>query len=84
MKNTYDLAQVCEICRVHEDLIFRFVSYSWIKPAQENIFDREDLARIRLIHQLQEHFGVNDEAVSIVLNLVDQLNRIHREIKIAG
>jgi chaperone modulatory protein CbpM len=42
--------------------------------------DDEDLARIRLIRDLKEDFGVNDEGMSIILHLLDQLNRIHLEI----
>ena len=42
--------------------------------------DEEDLARIRLICELKDEFGVNDEGVSIILQLLDQLNRMHLEV----
>jgi chaperone modulatory protein CbpM len=45
------------------------------------IFDEEDLARIRLIYELQMDMGVNDEAIPVILHLVDQLNRVHIEVK---
>jgi hypothetical protein len=45
------------------------------------IFDEEDLARIRLIYELQHVMGVNDESIPVILHLVDQLNRMHIEVK---
>ena len=44
-------------------------------------FDEEDLARIQLIQELREDFGVNDEAVPIILHLIDQLNLIQLELR---
>ena len=40
------------------------------------MFDEEDVCRILLIHDLKDKFGVNDEAVPVILHLVDQLNFI--------
>lgn len=37
------------------------------------LLDEEDLARAKLIRELQEVFGVNDEAIPIILHLLDQL-----------
>jgi chaperone modulatory protein CbpM len=65
-------------------LIITYVQREWIKPARplsqksrEEEYpelDEEDLARIRLIQDLQESFGVNDESIPIILNLVDQIH----------
>jgi len=43
--------------------------------------DQEDIARARLISDLKFIFDVNDSAVPIILDLVDQLNRMHLELK---
>jgi chaperone modulatory protein CbpM len=68
---------------VPQDVIIRFVSESWITPAdpQHQAFDEEDLARIRLIHDLIHTLGVNDEAVPVILHLVDQLNHLHIQLR---
>lgn len=65
-----------------EDVIIRFIYYKWIMPfdREKRILDEEDIARVRLIWELQQEFGVNDEAVPIILHLIDQLNRIHLEL----
>ena len=70
------------VCGIERELIIHFIEEEWIHPAdQESLgLDEEDLARIRLIKELREDFGVNDEGVSIILPLIDQLNRIHLEI----
>ncbi len=71
-----------EVCGVEKELIIHFIEEEWIHPADLELLqlDEEDLARIRLIRELREDFGVNDEGVSIILPLIDQLNRIHLEI----
>jgi chaperone modulatory protein CbpM len=76
-------SEACELCGVNTELVIHFIEEDWIRPADEHFMelDEEDLARIRLIHQLQQDFGVNDEGVSIILPLLDQLNRMHLEIE---
>lgn len=70
------------LCGVKKEIIIRFIEEEWIHPAdcEHDDLDEEDLARIRLIRELREDFGVNDEGLSIILNLIDQLNRLHLEI----
>ena len=57
----------------------KFIRREWIvlaNPAASEFeveLDEEDLARMRLIFQLQNDFGVNDEAVPIILHLLDQI-----------
>jgi DNA-binding transcriptional MerR regulator len=79
---SYSLLEVVERCRVPEEKVQRFVACAWILPldADQELFDEDDLARIRLIHELQQDFGVNEAAIPVVLHLIDQLNRIHLEI----
>ena len=64
------------------ETILHYVEQSWITPlsSEDQIFDEEDVARIRLIGDLINDFGVNDEAVPLILHLVDQLHRLHRDM----
>lgn len=70
-------------CGVKQEVIIQFIQQEWIRPlhAESNELDEEDLARIRLIHELKEEFGVNDDSVPIILSLLDQLNRMHLELE---
>src|SRR5262249_12254478 len=40
-----------------------------------------DLARARLIRDLREDFGVNDEGISVILHLVDQMHGLRRSMQ---
>jgi chaperone modulatory protein CbpM len=54
-----------------------WIGAEWLLPvsSQRNLlFSEADLARAHLIHELQADFGVNDEGISIVLHLLDQLH----------
>lgn len=68
-------------CGVPREKILRYIKESWVIPVNplEAYFDDEDIARIKLIWELDTVFGVNDEAMPIILHLVDQINRIHLE-----
>ncbi len=60
------------------------VTRSWVKPRQGErgpAFDETDLARLQLIVELTEDLEVNDEAVPVVLGLMDELNTLRRRMK---
>ncbi len=64
---------------VSPDLILYFVSCTWIRPIDgaSGLYDHEDVARIELIADLRDQMGVNDEAIPVIMHLVDQINRFH-------
>jgi chaperone modulatory protein CbpM len=80
LKIYFELHEVSSIYNLTTEVIEHFVVMSWIVPhdPEKNVFDKEDIARIQLIYDLRENLGVNDEAVSVILHLVDQLNFIHK------
>jgi len=72
-----------KICGVPCEIITRFIEEEWILPVDQTtpFLDSEDMARIKLIWELSNEFGVNDEAMPIILHLLDQLNRMHLELE---
>lgn len=57
------------------------VTEAWVKPAQSadgRVYDELDVARIALIVDLCEDMQVNDDALPIILSLVDQVNALRR------
>jgi chaperone modulatory protein CbpM len=72
-----------DFCGVPREIIVRFINEEWVDPVDDDalFFDDEDIARIQLIWELRNEFGVNDEAMPIILNLLDQLNRMHLELE---
>jgi chaperone modulatory protein CbpM len=79
-ENRYKLEDVALKCNLDTNNILQFISYSWIIPvdSENYLFDEEDIARILLICDLQDQLGVNEEAVPVILHLIDQLNYLHR------
>ncbi len=79
----FQLEEVAKKSGLAPEKVLLYVSRSWISPLEpeQQIFDSEDLARIQLILDLQQRMGVNDEAVPVILHLVDQLNRLHIELR---
>jgi len=77
------LEEICIECGVEENLIKKFVHEEWILPADAEsfVFDHEDVARIYFIRDLMDSFEVNDEAVPIILDLVDQIFTLRRSMK---
>jgi chaperone modulatory protein CbpM len=60
------------------------VEQSWVKPAQGDsgfLFDRLDVARLRLICELSEDLAVNDDALPLVLSLIDQKHSLERRLR---
>jgi len=51
------------------------------RSSPELSFSEIDVARARLIRELQVDFGVNDEGVGVILNLVDQLYGMRRTLR---
>ena len=53
-----------------------WIEDEWLIPSGSSFelsFSEIDIARVQLIRDLQADFGVNDEGVGVILNLVDQL-----------
>ncbi|MBP2234467.1 chaperone modulatory protein CbpM [Sinorhizobium kostiense] len=62
----------------------QWVQRGWIVPSQSEtgpLFDEVDLARIRLVCELRRDMNVNDDAVPIILELLDQLYGLRRDLR---
>jgi chaperone modulatory protein CbpM len=61
-----------------------WVEVGWLLPgydAQALSFSEIDLARACLIRDLQQDLGVNDEAVDVILDLIDQIHGLRRGLR---
>ena len=60
-----------------------WIEEEWLVPsgtAMEPAFSEADLARAKLIRDLMQDLGVNDEGVGVVLNLVDQVHGLRKAL----
>jgi chaperone modulatory protein CbpM len=54
-----------------------WVEEGWLVPragSADLLLSEIDLARARLIRDLREEIGVNDEGIGVILNLLDQVH----------
>ena len=60
-----------------------WIEEEWLIPSKvgdETMFSDADVARAQLIQDLKDDFGVNDEGVGVILNLVDQVHGLRRAL----
>jgi chaperone modulatory protein CbpM len=61
-----------------------WIEAGWLQPRHSGTaqrFSEIDLARARLIRDLKRDMGVNDEGVTVVLDLVDQVHGLRRTLR---
>ena len=59
------------------------VTEAWVKPAASDdghLFDDIDVARMQLIVELVKDLQVNDDAVPIILSLIDQVHALRQRL----
>jgi chaperone modulatory protein CbpM len=60
-----------------------WIAAGWLIPPQtepEVTFSDVDLSRAQLIRDLRDDFGVNDEGVTVILHLLDQMHGLRRSM----
>jgi chaperone modulatory protein CbpM len=65
-------------------LLETWIEAGWLVPPQtepELMFADVDLARAQLIRDLRDDFGVNDEGISVILHLIDQMHGLRRSMQ---
>ncbi len=80
----WSLEQVITEIEVDETEVNRWIAQSWVLPIEEEgqlLFDEADRARIQLIVELRRDLEVNDEAVPVVLRLLDQIYGLRRTLE---
>ena len=81
------LDQVLGELRISRQEMELYLAESWVLPerrGEELAFEEVDLARLRLIAELRRDFDVNDEAVPLVLHLVDELHLLRQCLAAIG
>jgi chaperone modulatory protein CbpM len=70
--------------RIRADALQTWVESGWLAPQRAGDdfdFSEIDLARARLIRDLQT-MGMNEEAVPVILDLIDQLHGLRRAVRV--
>lgn len=62
----------------------RWVENRWVLPerhADTWVFHEVDVARVELIHHIRHDFAIDDEAMELVLGLLDQVYSLRRQMR---
>lgn len=62
----------------------RWIANGWVRPqgaAGRYAFREIDVARVKLIHELHDDLAVNEDALPVVLSLLDQLYDARRRMR---
>jgi chaperone modulatory protein CbpM len=77
----YTITEVCTITGLNETVLHTFIEREWIRPVRIQTFDHEDVARLQLILDLERTMAVNEDAIPIILHLIDQLHYLRGRLK---
>lgn len=75
---------VAEMSGPRRQELDRWISNAWVRPdrqAGSYIFRDIDVARVRLIEELCDEMRINEEALPLVLSLLDQLYDQRRRMR---
>src|SRR6516165_7026879 len=61
----------------------RWVEHRWVLPERREktwIFHEIDVARVEMILEVRQEFAIDDEALSLILGLLDQVYDLRRQL----
>jgi chaperone modulatory protein CbpM len=72
--------EFCIRARLDNQVLETWIAAGWLVPQREPelAFSDIDLARAILIRELREDLGVNEEGISVILHLLDQLHGLRK------
>ncbi len=80
----WTLEEVIAEVEVGDSDVSEWITQNWVLPIEEDgllLFDEADLARVKLIVELRRDLEVNDEAIPVVLRLLDQVYSLRRTLE---
>ena len=64
--------------------LLRWVENRWVLPEPRGgswVFDEVDVARVELILEIRREWALDDEAMPLVLGLLDQIYELRRQLR---
>jgi len=64
--------------------LLRWVENRWVLPERQGggwVFREVDIARVELILEIRREWAVDDEAIPLVLGLIDQVYELRRQLR---
>ncbi len=79
-----ELEAFARACEVEQDFVRQLVEEGLVQPALPWRFGGDELARVRRIRRLQRDFEANLQSVAVMLDLLDEIERLRLELHRAG
>ena len=73
MINRFTLIEVSNLTGLELSRITKWITKEWLSLVESEILDREDIARLRLIHDLQHASSLAPKSFPIILHLMMNL-----------
>ena len=80
---SWRLVEVVSELSIDATVLRGWIEQRWIRPSDsegELLFDEADMARARLIRELKQDLSVGDEAMPVVLQLLDQVYALRKAL----
>lgn len=77
-------AEVLILCGVERDELAAWIERRWVLPLATDgdyVFSEVDIARVWMIRELHRDFNIDEDAMALVLGLVDQLYAARRRLR---
>jgi chaperone modulatory protein CbpM len=79
------LEMLClEVRGLRAEDVLRWIAHEWVRAEPQDggyAFSEIDVARVRLIRELRNDMLVNEEALPVVLSLLDQIYDMRRRMR---
>lgn len=72
------------IGRLEAEALRRWIDLGWVLPQRDGDglqFEASDVARVRLIYELHYELRIEEDSMSVVLSLMDQLYAARRSLR---
>ena len=79
-----DLDAMCGLVGIQALELRRWIGEQWVLPEAAGggyVFHEVDVARVRLIVEMKRDLALDDEAIPVVLRLLDQVYALRRRLK---
>ena len=84
---TVNFEEVLVQCRLERTVLETWIAREWVLPAREKedwLFSETDVARIEMICDLTRALELNEDAIDVVLPLIDQLYGLRASLRRIG
>jgi chaperone modulatory protein CbpM len=77
-------AMLTRVSGLDKGRLMAWIDEGWVRPDHKGgqlVFEEIDVARCRLIIELEQELEVNEAAMPVVLHLLDQLHQTRRQLR---